>query len=58
MPTKNDTRHEVSVHATTIVCPPAMIGLIGILAKATARQIAEAATAANADCAPAEKVRL
>ena len=57
MPPEFDTPTAVSAFETTLTCPPAMVGLIGLLAKATARQLAEAATPANTDRTPAGKVR-
>jgi len=52
MTTNTTSPRTISAPGTTITVTPAMAGLIGLLARAQARQIADNANGANTDAAP------
>lgn len=54
MTTNTTSPRTISVPGTTITVTPAMAGLIGLLARAQARQIADNARSANTDAAPSK----
>ena len=54
MTTNATSPRSISAPGTTITVTPAMAGLIGLLARAQARQIADNARSANTDAAPSK----
>ena len=54
MTTNTTSPHTMSAPGITITVTPAMAGLIGLLARAQARQIANNARSANTDATPSK----
>lgn len=54
MTTNTTSPRTISAPGTTITVTPAMAGLIGLLARAQARQIANNARGANTDTTPSK----